>query len=61
MQLRSMLRVEGVEGNEIRGGDWLGGRQLRRGTGMALTQLFNFFKKRAAAASFNRTAKQSYN
>jgi len=26
VQLRAMLRAEAVEGNEIRGGDWLGGR-----------------------------------
>ncbi len=47
VQLGLMLRVEGVEGNEIRGGDWLRGSKRVGRVRMALTQLFKFFKKSA--------------
>ena len=45
MQLGSMLRVEGVEGNEIRGGDWLGGRLGVSRVGMGLAQFFENLQK----------------
>ncbi len=44
MQLRAMLRAEGVEGNEIRGGNWLGGR--RGGWVLGCGQRLRIFKKR---------------
>jgi len=50
MQLRSMLRREGGEGNSNHGGsDCRRGSHLRREKEMGLAQLFKFFKKRPAA------------
>ncbi len=49
-----MLRLEGVEGNEIRGGNWLRGRRGEAELGWVSHNFSNFSKKRPAAGCLAR-------